>query len=51
MTTSKNICEFNVIKINENKHTKVKDSLIITNAGEKTEKTKTEKHKIVKIHF
>jgi len=30
--------------LNQNKHTKVKDSLLITNEEEKTEK-KTEKHR------
>ena len=37
--------------LNQNKHTKVKDYLLLTNEGEKTGKKKTEKRqKIVKIH-
>jgi len=39
MTTSKNIYEFVLRNIlNQNKHTKVKDFLLLTNEGEKTEK-------------
>jgi len=45
MTTSKNIYEFVLRNIlNQNKHTKVKDSLLLTNEGEKTEK-KLKKHR------